>query len=276
MTAASVLVVPAHDVKQPGRVGKGARSRAPCPRVGGCPSRVVRSARPIALRVDACGTASQACACPPYEFIRSRYSHSRLPFFATRYSLISIRPLARGGRSAGGARMRARHPSRRVMTDTQTPLDLRKPGRPALRSWRTTGEPGVRSICANRENPACVRRLAFPATGTLALRRSTWDFWPGPVHAVVRHSLRDRAPTSFDARVIVDPEEQVSRASPAQLLAAPGTPQPRSALQDASRRRPSGARMGTYTTAAKRSRQRSALCSRYLMRDAERPRGRRP
>src|SRR3981081_1117435 len=66
------------------------------------------------------------------------------------------------------------------------------------------------SICANRANPPCVHcapradpacdRFAqtgqaspilreascVPSDGTLAFRRSTWDFWPGPVLAVVR------------------------------------------------------------------------------------------
>src|ERR1700687_4179308 len=64
-----------------------------------------------------------------------------LPLFATRQSLFasSFPTPTRGGRSAGGARMHARHPSRRVMTDAQTPLDMRKSGEPGLRSLRTPG-----------------------------------------------------------------------------------------------------------------------------------------
>jgi hypothetical protein len=57
-------------------------------------------------------------------------------------------------------------------------------------------------------------RLAFPATGTLAFRRSAWDFWPGPVLAVVRHSLRDRAGNLICRTGHRYPEEQVSRTSP--------------------------------------------------------------
>jgi hypothetical protein len=38
------------------------------------------------------------------------------------------------------------------MTDAQTPLDLRKPGKPALRSLRTTGEPRRAIDLRNREN----------------------------------------------------------------------------------------------------------------------------
>ena len=65
------------------------------------------------------------------------------------------------------------------------------------------------SICANRANPPCVlcapradpacdrfaqtgqppglhEASCVPSDGTLAFRRSTWDFWPGPVLAVLR------------------------------------------------------------------------------------------
>jgi hypothetical protein len=101
------------------------------------------------------------------------------------------------------------------MTDAQTPLDLRKPGqKPALRSLRTTGEPraaidlrkpGKPGLCFPHIGQArhAVEASCVPSDGTLAFRRSTWDFWPGPVLAVVRQSLQDRAPTFFDARVIV-------------------------------------------------------------------------
>jgi hypothetical protein len=65
---------------------------------------------------------------------------------------------------------------------------------PVLRSLRTTGPPWLRSICANRAAKPDLRRgvLRNPATGTLALRRSTWDFWPGPVLAVVPPWLKLR------------------------------------------------------------------------------------
>ena len=111
-----------------------------------------------------------------------RYSPSA-PFTSLlriRFSLLSFASPTRGGRSAGGARMHARHPSRRVMTDAQTPLSMRKPGEPALRSWRTTGGPGVRSICANRASPACMRRLAFPATGRSPFGAPRGISGPGP------------------------------------------------------------------------------------------------
>src|ERR1700681_1480909 len=63
---------------------------------------------------------------------------------------------------------------------TRRAIDLRKPGKPGL------------------HEASCV-----PSDGTLAFRRSTWDFWRGRVLAVVRQSLQDRAPTLYDARVIV-------------------------------------------------------------------------
>ena len=114
-------------------------------------------------------------------------------------------PPSRSVRSAGGAWMPATHPDRHAMTGMQTPLSIGKPeAEPALRSLRTTGRPGRdRFAQTGREARLASRRLAFPAMGTLALRRSTWDFWPGPVLAVVRHALRDRAATSYAARVIV-------------------------------------------------------------------------
>src|SRR6185369_16648060 len=66
--------------------------------------------------------------------------------------------------------------------------------KPALRSLRTTGPPWPRSICTNQASKPGLRRgvLRNPATGTLALRRSTWDFWPGPVLAVVPPWLKLR------------------------------------------------------------------------------------
>jgi hypothetical protein len=133
---------------------------------------------------------ASARLCPPYESIL--YSLSLLAirlsnsFFPIRYSLLTIRyfhspPPTRGGRSAGGARMHARHPSRHAMTGMQTPLSMRKPGaKPALRSLRTTGGPGVRSICANRASPACMRRLAFPATGRSPFGAPRGISGPGP------------------------------------------------------------------------------------------------
>jgi hypothetical protein len=108
-------------------------------------------------------------------------------------------------------------------------------GRPALRSLRTTGGLGLRSISANRASPTCGEAPCVPSDGTLAssaLHRG--DFRPGPVLAVVRHSLQDRAPTLFDARVIVT-RRSGSRGPPklsARWQTASGDATPRSALQD--------------------------------------------
>src|SRR6266852_4406416 len=64
------------------------------------------------------------------------------PFTSPNSLLVLFPPPTRGGRSADGARVRARHPSRHAMTGMQTPLDRASPGtKPALPSLRTTGEP---------------------------------------------------------------------------------------------------------------------------------------
>jgi hypothetical protein len=101
-------------------------------------------------------------------------------------------------------------------------LDQRKRAEAGpMRSLRMPGEPGLRSI--SQTGRADLREaLAFPATGTLAFRRSTWDFWPGPVLAVVRHSLRDRAGNLICRTGHRYPEEQVSRTSPGRPLTASG------------------------------------------------------
>src|SRR5712691_4736445 len=70
--------------------------------------------------------------------------------------------------------------------------------RQALRVLR-----GTRFACHDRHAGAC-EAPCVPSDGDArlaALHRG--DFWPGPVLAVVRHSLRDRAATLFAARVIV-------------------------------------------------------------------------
>ena len=91
------------------------------------------------------------------------------------------------------------------LTGMQTPLDPQPRAKPRLafiaHRGRTRRAIDLRN--PDREARLASRRPAFPAMGTLALRRSTWDFWPGPVRAVVRHALRDRAATSYAARVIV-------------------------------------------------------------------------
>jgi hypothetical protein len=53
-----------------------------------------------------------------------------------------------------------------------------------MRSLRMPGEPGLRSISQTEQAQSERGVLAFPAMGTLAFRRSTWDFWSGPVLAV--------------------------------------------------------------------------------------------
>jgi hypothetical protein len=101
-----------------------------------------------------------------------------------------------------------------LLTDAQTPLSIdtgrhdrlafiAHPGRarPAI-DFRKPGKPGFFSQNGQARR-ACGEASCVPSDGTLAFRRSTWDFWPGPVLAVVRRSLQDRAATSFDARVIV-------------------------------------------------------------------------
>jgi hypothetical protein len=50
----------------------------------------------------------------------------------------------------------------------------------ALRSLRTTGEPGLRSISAHRASPKCVRRLAVPATGRSPFGAPRGISGPGP------------------------------------------------------------------------------------------------
>ena len=101
-----------------------------------------------------------------------------------------------------------------LVTGMQTPLSIdadrhdrlaiiAHPGRarPAI-DFRKPGKPGFFSHIGQARH-ACGETPCVPSDGTLAFRRSTWDFWPGPVLAVVRHPLQDRAPTVFDARVIV-------------------------------------------------------------------------
>jgi hypothetical protein len=112
-------------------------------------------------------------------------------------------PPMRGVRSAGGAWMPATHPDRRAITGAQTPLSIRSRANPPCVHCAPRADPTCDRFAHIGQARSALRRLAFPATETLALRRSTWDFWPGPVLAVVRHALRDRAATSYAARVIV-------------------------------------------------------------------------
>ena len=192
-----------------GRVGKGARRQratsphrtnaraVPTSRQMPEPSRP-NSGTDLASRVTrGHGAQERAFAHPKFSFALYSLSLLLSVFFSFRC------PFARGVRSAGGAWMPATHPDRHAMTGMQTPLSIRSRATPALRSLRTAGKPRRAIDLRNRANPIASRRPAFPATETLALRRSTWDFWPGPVLAVVRHALRDRTATSYAARVIV-------------------------------------------------------------------------
>ena len=153
----------------------------------------------------------------------SPFVSSFLPYslLATRYSLLHSLPPTRGVRSAGGARMHARHPSRHAMTGMQTPLSMRKPGEPALRSLRTTGGPGVRSICASRTS-----RLT---RGVLRSQRR--DARLSALHVGFLARARARRCPAFPPGSCGNlicrtghryPEERVSRTSPARPLTASG------------------------------------------------------
>ena len=157
-------------------------------------------------------------------------SHFLLLSLITSYLLHFPCPLARGVRSAGGAWMPATHPDRHAMTGVQTPHRTNGPSKcpPCVRCAPQGARGRVRYAQPEPASSDCVetscvarRRVRSP------LRRSTWDFWPGPVLAVIgppsreasgdsnhpsetsceglsgqpRQTLRDRAP--FFARVIV-------------------------------------------------------------------------
>jgi hypothetical protein len=216
-------------------VGKGARSRAVptrqrpgsrCPPTRGHGARcrcTNGSSRQAPLPTLQFNFSTRSAS--PYSLLAICLSHFLFP---TRYSLfaffISLTPM-RSVRSADGARMHARHPSRHAMTGMQTPLsDRHRPPRPPCDHCAPRASPAcdrfphigqARRFFANRASPtffrksgkpdvrACGEASCVPSDGTLAFRRSTWDFWPGPVLAVVRQSLQDRAATFFAARVIV-------------------------------------------------------------------------
>ena len=103
----------------------------------------------------------------------------------TRYSLLSVRHPDEGWRSAGGARV-VRAPGIRVVHVQ----DARE---------RACDRRGGAVLSAPDVLKSQAREARTPRLS--ALRRG--DFWPEPVLAVVRQSLRDRASTSYDARVIV-------------------------------------------------------------------------
>jgi hypothetical protein len=222
-----------------GRVGKGARRQratsphrtnaraVPTSRQMPEPSRP-NSGTDLASRVTrGHGAQERAFAHPKFSF--ALYSLSLLLSF-----FFSFRcPFARGVRSAGGAWMHATHPDRHAMTGVRTPHRSASPSRkPALRSLRTTGPPWPRSICANRAmGPICVEASCVPSDRHARLAALHVGFL-----ARARARRCPACPPSSCGRLIGRtghryPEERVSRASPARSLAAPGTPQPRSALQ---------------------------------------------
>src|SRR5262245_10501572 len=98
---------------------------------------------------------------------------------------VSVRHPDEGWRSAGGARV-LRTPGFRVVHVQ----DARE---------RACDRRGGAVLSAPDVLKSQAREARTPRLS--ALRRG--DFWPGPVLAVVRQSLRDRASTSYDARVIV-------------------------------------------------------------------------
>jgi hypothetical protein len=163
-------------------------------------------------------------------------------------------------RSAGGAWMPARHPYSPAMTGGQTPHRSTGPSKspPCVRCAPQEARGRDRYAQIEQARSAS-RRLALPGNGKRSpLRRSTWDFWPGPVLAVIcpprRRLWRIRTarlrPRSRAASAVPPgscaflrtghryPKEQVSRASPARLLTASATPRSRSALQERLRKAP--------------------------------------
>jgi len=116
-----------------------------------------------------------------------------LPSFSYSLFAFSFATPMRRWRSAGGAQVHARHPSRHAMTGMQTPLsDRHRPPRPpcdhcapraspACDRFPQTGQ--ARLFFANRASPTCVRavrRLAFPATGRSPFGAPRGISGPGP------------------------------------------------------------------------------------------------
>ena len=107
-----------------------------------------------------------------------------LSLFATHHSPFAsfIRPPPmRSVRSAGGARMHARHPSRHAMTGMQTPHRFAQTGRTRLAFFAHHGRTR-RAIDLRKpgNHPACMRRLAFPATGRSPFGAPRGISGPGP------------------------------------------------------------------------------------------------
>ena len=126
----------------------------------------------------------------------------------------------RGVRSAVGAWMHATHPDRHAMTGMLTPHRTTGPSKRARLAFVAHHESPVAAFDMRRSGKPNLRRgaLRYPATGTLAFRRSTWDFWPGPVLAVVPPSLKLRRasppePDSVDWNHPSDASFKASRGS---------------------------------------------------------------
>ena len=145
-----------------------ARSCAPCPRGNRSRGAVFRvgTARNTGVLTET----SVRRLCPPYEeslFLVSRFSFLlSLPSFSYSLFAFSFATPMRRWRSAGGAQVHARHPSRHAMT-------------------------GMRAPC----QAPCV-----PSDGTLASRRSTVAIFGRGPRFHLRHFLRIRAAKLLAAR----------------------------------------------------------------------------
>ena len=182
-------------VHAPSSTGLWARSCAPCP--GGNRSRGAVFREGTARNTGVLTETSVRRLCPPYEeslFLVSRFSFH---LFASRYSLFD---------------------------SLATPIE-------------GTAEHRRRPGACEAPVSACHDRHAGALSGSLRSQRRDarlsalhrGDFRPGPVLAVVRHSLQDRAATLFDARVIVT-RRSGSRGPPtARSQTASGDATPRSA-----------------------------------------------
>jgi hypothetical protein len=182
-------------VHAPSSTGLWARSCAPCPRGNRSRGAVFRvgTARNTGVLTET----SVRRLCPPYEeslFLVSRFSFLSLSF-SIRYSLFHLPPdeeMAERRRRSGAC---------------EAPV----------------------SACHDRHAGALSGALRSQRRDARLSALHRGDFRPGPVLAVVRHSLQDRAATLFDARVIVT-RRSGSRGPPtARSQTASGDATPRSA-----------------------------------------------
>ena len=120
-------------------------------------------------------------------------------------------------RSAGGAWMPATHPDRPAMTGGQTPHRFASLSRARLAFIAHPRLPRGRvRYAAHSGQPArcAVRRPALPGDGKRSpLRRSTWDFWPGPVLAVIPSSAFAKASAELREPPVCDLFVKASRGS---------------------------------------------------------------